>query len=160
MKHVKYWFGFELNHCLVYNTHWYVSLDAAGDDFHILGIYLSTMPRLTPSREMEQVETTAVQLWKLIPWTCLNACKRPCSLPIWKPGFLMNIAPIHLQQWLRCSSFAHPADPSGWRCKSMFVLCILMLHSDGSPSGIFKNSSQILAQMKVSLDGASGCRCI
>ncbi|CAN7041961.1 unnamed protein product [Brassica rapa subsp. trilocularis] len=44
------------------------------------------MLRLTPSGEMEQVETTAAQLW-----TCLNACKRPCSLPIWKPGFLMNI---------------------------------------------------------------------
>ena len=39
------------------------------------------------------------------------------------------------QRWC---SFAHPGDPSGWRCKSMFVLCIIMLHPDGSPTWIFK----------------------
>ena len=60
----------------------------------------------------------------------------------------------------RCCSFVHPSDPSGWRSKSMFVLYIIILHPDGSSNWIFKNSSQILIQMKVSLDGASGCRCI
>ena len=45
---------------------------------------------------------------------------------------------VQMATWhIGVSSFAQPGDPSEWRCKSMFVLCIIMLPPDGSPSWIF-----------------------
>lgn len=78
---------------LVYITYllmFIICLNRVGDEFQILGLSLLTMLRPTPPG---RVETTAqampaAQLWKLIQWTCLKACKRPCSVPTWKLGKL------------------------------------------------------------------------
>ena len=45
-----------------------------------------------------------------------------------------DISDVITDNAVRPCSFAHLGDPSGRRCKSMFVLCIIMLHPDGSPS--------------------------
>lgn len=107
---------------------WYILIDVyficmnrVGDEFQILGLSLLKMLRPKPPG---RVETTA-QLWKLIQWTCLKACKKPCSVPTWKLGtFFSNMRSIHIlgnESCLKTLFFLHAVVWGTLRKKSRFM---------------------------------------
>lgn len=144
----KVWTSLWLNHWLIciYLLMFIICLNRVGDEFQILGLSLLTMLRPTPPG---RVETTAqampaAQLWRLIQWTCLKACKRPCSVPTWKLGNLLHSSTM---QWLMLKdTFLLHASGVGYTRKEvpLHVLPTSSLLQLSSPLASFKDLQRVL----------------